>query len=315
MTRGIERYTSSAGFPVIRVHYTADPEKDPANPAGAEWLAHASNAIVGGLNSAQWRAEMEIDWGATGGELVFPQFHPFQNKIVVEPHEIPESWRVFGSFDYGHRNPSAFYFHAIDHDGTVHTVWEYYRAQSGYRDTARAIRASGFFPRLSYLPVADPSLWGETQQTENEVKSVAQLFFELPDAERIVFAKGKAGGDVTFAEKINGEFWKDLGAREPRWKIHKTCPKLIWELGKLRFSDWSAVQMQTHNLREQIVDRDNHGFDACKYFFTMFFQGAPKPEEEKYSALKKSDPLAYEEWQRIQDMFKPRDTMHSLFGG
>ena len=319
--RGVTRYRSRANVPCLRIHYTADPERDPQTPRGRAWYREAGNAIVGGYASSVWRQEQEIDWEATGGELVFPQLSIYKPQIRCAPFDVPETWRLFGSFDYGHRNPSAFYIHAIDYDRNPWTIWEYYEAGAGYKEQARAIRACPYFDRLSYLPVADPSLWGETQQTDNDVKSVAQLFFELSPEERVVFAKGKAGGDVTFAEKVNGDLWyvptnpaPDWKFR-PRWRIFPTCPKLIWELEKIRYQDWGATQQMTHNQREKIVDRDNHGFDSCKYFFTMFFFGPQRPENEKNAALKKSDPTAYEEWRRVEDMFKPKDEMHTLFGG
>ena len=305
--RGVEHYISRAGFTCIRLHYTADPDKDPSTPRGAAWFKRETSAIVGGTNSAQWRAEMEVDWTATGGELVFPQFSAYRSKIVVPPFTIPESWALFGSFDYGHRNPSAFYIHAIDHDGDVWTVWEFYNAGVGYRDTARAIRSCPLFVRLSCLPVADPSLWSQNQQGENAVKSVAQLFFELPEAERIVFAKGPAGGDVTFAEKVNGKLWKNLEAEAPKWRIFASCPKLIWEMEKIRYAEWGSTQQEVKNLREQIVDRDNHAFDSAKYFFMRFFFTPEREREEQYANLKHTDHAAYQEWTRVSELFKPKN--------
>lgn len=315
IVRGVKTYTSRGGFRVISIHYSADPDKDPATHAGAAWFKRETSSIVGGIQSAQWRSEMELDWEATGGDLVFPQFGAYRSKIVVPPlSQIPSSWRLYGSFDYGHRNPSAFYVHAIDHDGDVWTVWEYYQAGDGYRDTARAIRACPYFGLLCTLPVADPSLFADTQQQTNDVKSIARLFYELDEKERILFARGKAGPgcDVTFAEKINGEFWKDLEHRAPRWRIFATCPKLIWELEKIRFAEWSSSMQEVKNLREQIVDRDNHGFDSCKYFFMQFFGTPRRAEEDEMRELAKSDPLAYKEWVRVRDMFKPKPA--AIFG-
>lgn len=312
--KGVEHYTSGSGFRVIRIHYTADHDKDPTTPQGADWFRRETSSLVGGIKSSSWRSEMEIDWHATGGELVFPQFEAYKSNIVVAPFSIPETWSLYGSFDYGHRNPSAFYIHAIDYDGNVWTVWEYYRAGDGYRDTARAIRACPYYGRLSYLPIADPSLWGEDQQTENEVKSVAQLFFELPDHEQVIFAKGKAGGDVTFAEKINGEFWRapeepPKGWKfEPRWRIFGNCPSLISELARIRYAEWGSQQQEVKNLREQIVDRDNHAFDSCKYFFTRFFSSPLEKQQEPYLNLKASDPRSYEEWMAVSRLYQSNAT-------
>lgn len=267
--RGLEVRTSDAGFRVFRIHYSADPEKDPATPKGALWLESEVRGYPGGTKSAKWRQEMEIDWDAAGGDLVFPQLDQYLEQIFVDPFEIPTTWSLFASFDYGHRNPSAFHVHAIDHDGDWWTVWEYYKRGARYRDIAKAIRLCPYFDKLKYPPIADPSIWAMNQQTESGVKSLAQLWAELPKDEAIYFAQGKKGGDITFAEKVNGNMWyvdpkpSQDWKFSPRWRIFKTAPWLKWELAKIRYRDWSGTQQQFHNLKEEIVDRDNHAFDGC----------------------------------------------------
>lgn len=309
--KGIEERKSDAGFHCIRLHYTADPAKDPATPEGAAWLQNELRGYPGGMQSAAWRQEMEIDWDAAGGDLVFPQLQVYDDEIFVPPFDIPESWSLYGSFDYGHRNPSAFHVHAIDHDGDWWTVWEFYKKGCGYRVISQAIRACPYYGRLAYPPVADPSIWALNQQTDNGVKSLAQLFAELPPDEAVYFAQGKKGGDITFAEKVNGEMWyvdpKPLAGWEftPRWRVFKTCPMLRWELRKIRYQDWSGTQQMTHNLREEIVDRDNHAFDGAKMFATMFFGTPDRPKERKYEHLKAVDPRSYQEWKRLDEMSRP----------
>jgi hypothetical protein len=325
MSKGIEHYDSEPGFHCIRLHYSADPAKDPATPEGTIWLENELKGIPGGIASAQWRQEYEIDWDAAGGELCFPQMDVYKSQIVVAPFDIPETWSLYGSFDYGHRNPSSFHVYAIDYDGDVWVVWEYYRSGRGYRQIAKAIRESPFFNKLCYLPIADPSIWAKTQQTEdgNELKSVAQLFFELPESERITFAPGKKGGDVTVAEKINGDMWyapdpKDRPADwqfKPRLKIFATCPLMIWELGKLRYKDWSGTMQEQRNLQESIVDKDNHAFDDLKMFMTMFFMAPTQEAPDKYEKLKHEDPVSYAMWKSVAQMHDEEATTKGTMGG
>lgn len=305
--KGIEHYTSAPGFHVIRVHYTADPEKDPSTQKGSEWLENEIKGIPGGIASAQFRQEYEIDWDAAGGELVFPQFEIFRDRITLAPFTVPDSWSLYGSFDYGHRNPSSFHVYAIDHDGDVYSIWEYYQSGKGFKQISKAIRACPYFNKLAYLPIADPSIWAKTQQTEdgNEMKSIAQLFFELPEDERIVFAPGKKGGDITVAEKINGDMWnmeRLKSGKTPRLRIFANCPMQIWELGKLRYKDWSGSMQEQRNLQESIVDKDNHAWDDLKMFLAMFFMAPGVQEEEKYEKLKREDPASYQEWMAVARM-------------
>jgi hypothetical protein len=308
--KGVKHYTSDAGFHCIRVHYSADPEKDPATPIGAHWFEGAVKGYPGGTKSSAWRQEMEIDWESSGGELVFPQLTDYEERIVINPFEIPESWDCYGSFDYGHRNPSSFHIYAIDHDGNVYAAWEYYMAGKGYKSIADAIRSCPYWDRMQYLPIADPSIWAKNQQNqvggdENDMKSIAQLFTELPAASRIWFAPGKKGGDITVAEKINGLLWNedDLKKGEkPRLYIFKTCPMQIWEMKKLRYADWSATMQEQRNIKEEIVDRDNHAFDDLKMFLTMFFASPDEPKPPKMQKLKEIDPVSYNEWISVAKM-------------
>lgn len=79
--KGIEHFKSAAGFHVIRVEFKADPTKDPDTPEGQKWLENEIRGIPGGIASSQFRQEYLIDWDAAGGELVFPQFDTYREKI------------------------------------------------------------------------------------------------------------------------------------------------------------------------------------------------------------------------------------------
>ena len=307
--RGVKHYTCDIGYHVIRIHYTADPDKDPATPKGKAWFDNAVKGYTGGTKSSAWRQEMEIDWDSTGGELVFPQLQEFEEQIFVRPYTIPDTWALYGSFDYGHRNPSSFHVYALDHDANIHAVWEYYQAGKGYRQIAKAIRACPYFDRLNFMPIADPSIWAKNQQVmggdDNEMKSIAQLFMELPPKEQIVFCPGKNGGDITVAEKINGDIWNEAALRageKPKLFIFQTCPMMMWELKKLRYADWSATMQEQRNIKEEIVDRDNHSFDDLKMFITMFFSAPGQTNAPKYQKLKETDPVSYQEWVSVAKM-------------
>jgi hypothetical protein len=74
--------TTSLGFRVLRLHYSADPDKDPATKPGEAWYAEARR----GMPDARWRQEYELDYGALSGQLVFPTF---EETIHVVPSQVP----------------------------------------------------------------------------------------------------------------------------------------------------------------------------------------------------------------------------------
>lgn len=43
------------------------------------------------------------------------------------------------------------------------------------------------------------------------------------------------------------------------------CPNLLWELMRCRREKLNAQQLQSRNISERFVDKDNHARDAMKY--------------------------------------------------
>jgi hypothetical protein len=80
--KGLGVRTTSLGFRVLRLHYSADPDKDPATEHGARWYEEARK----GMPDARWRQEYELDYGALSGQLVFPTF---EETIHVVPDQLP----------------------------------------------------------------------------------------------------------------------------------------------------------------------------------------------------------------------------------
>lgn len=89
MTKGMSTRVTSLGFHVLRLRYDADPDKDPATEQGRRWLKQAES----GMSDARWRKEYEIDYGALGGQLVFPEFD-ISTHIVEQRTLDPREWTV-----------------------------------------------------------------------------------------------------------------------------------------------------------------------------------------------------------------------------
>lgn len=74
--KGLKKWRTPDGIFVIRLHYTADPDRDPETPAGKEWLTRmlAQGRYPGGIKGKAWKKEQEIDFTLFGGKSVYPQF-------------------------------------------------------------------------------------------------------------------------------------------------------------------------------------------------------------------------------------------------
>lgn len=269
--KGVQDGISAEGIQLIRIHYSADPNKDPDTPKGTEWLATELQGYRG-KTDPRWRKEMEIDFSAHGGQLLFPYLLEHEKAIFVRPYNI-DGLRLAAGLDYGTRNPSAFEVLAKGNDQDIQVVWEYYeppkrkdetdeavRARKGYKSLTAAIKKCPYFD--SKLPIlADPSLWNKTQEAANskEITSVAELFKQ----EGVILTPGQRGRDFACYERLDNDFWET--PPNPKLTIFQNCEWLWWELKRLRFDEYTEATQVNRNLKEQIVDRDNHAWDAFKY--------------------------------------------------
>ncbi|MDD5095662.1 MAG: hypothetical protein PHV74_14995 [Dehalococcoidia bacterium] len=272
--KGIHQTTTHDGVHVFRLHYSADPSKDPSTPEGAEWLQRELVGYPGGLNDPRWRREMEIDFDAFAGQLLFPYLLEYQDVILCEPvSKVPVHWQVTAGLDYGTRNPSAFELTGWDRKtGNPTTFWEYYQApktkqegdeefrkRKGYLILANAIKSNPFWKHMqdhNVVITADSSLWNKNQETKYGLRSVAYLLEE----QGIVMTpatKGK-GSDMAWYEMVSSRMWSN--PKQPIWRITRNCTWLWKELQGLRFAEHSASASETHNEKDEIVDKANH---AC----------------------------------------------------
>jgi len=261
LPKGMRSWETRDGIVVLETHYSADPDKDP-DRNGKSWLIEAVKGYPGGMKSSGWRREMEIDWDIMGGDPVFEFLLDHDSKIFTPrlSHDvIVNDLELFGGFDYGIRNPSAFEVWGADKAGNLYAVWEYYKSGDTYKETAAAIKSCPFYSKLRYIK-ADPSIWARTQQTANGIKSISELFSE----EGIHFQPGRRGADVPVSERFLGDYWAEPD--KPRAFITSACPQLRREMTNLRWKEHrSALVAATKNNPEEIVQKDNHGYDATAY--------------------------------------------------
>jgi hypothetical protein len=108
-------HRTKGGIPVLSIHYSADPERDPE--IHPEWKRTERRTYS---SQAAWDREQEMVDEAGGGELVFADtLTTYWNRIVItDPNWQPSPhWRVEAGFDHGKTNPTALLRAYIDGDG------------------------------------------------------------------------------------------------------------------------------------------------------------------------------------------------------
>ncbi len=279
--KGVWLKKNSQGVPVVTVHYTADPDKDPATERGQKWLEATIVDYLGGVSSAKWRKEMEIDFTVGIGEPVFEYLVKMEHEIKFSPSELTEPFldtcKFYAGLDWGTRNNTAFTVVAEDLKGNFWVVWEWSDKKKTPEEVARELRACPFFSRLEWI-AADPTMWTENQARKEGYTSFARILTEeIPEDLRLNLMPAHGRLDMAAITKLHA-WWKAL---PPKLRISEMCVILWRELMNLRFMDTSGDK----NPSEKLVDKDNHEWDTLKYIILSHPTAGVHEEKVKYGTF------------------------------
>jgi hypothetical protein len=239
------------GFVICTLHYSANPSKrDP------RWITEAK----GGLSPAKWAREYEIEYFATMGEKVFPEFTNHRDLFVIKPPypEVPVTIPCWGGFDYGTRNPSSFHVYTIIGD-IIYSIWELFDPCKNLPDFASRMLACPYWGQIKYIST-DPKLWAKDQQTrEGSLTSIQQLFWDNGVRKMIRGIQD----DQAFIARMH-QLLKD--PENPGFQVWDHCVNQIRELSTAMYVSMSEKQLLSKSYNEAIEDKDNHSLDDLKYF-------------------------------------------------
>lgn len=117
MLKGIEHWINKGNeFGVIKLHYSADPDKDPATKAGREWVAAAKR----GMPKEGWEQNYEINWASGAGKPVYPDF----NRRQTEKLKWRPEWIIHRGWDRGYYHPAC-HWSCLDNTTSPRWLWLY----------------------------------------------------------------------------------------------------------------------------------------------------------------------------------------------
>ena len=118
---------------------------------------------------------------------------------VIEPFDIPDTWRVYRSFDFGYAKPFSVGWWAMDFDGRLYRILELYGCVPGEPDTGVRWTPEQIFEQIRtteathpYLRgrdirgVADPAIWDASRG--DSIADIADrygVYFEPGDHKRL----------------------------------------------------------------------------------------------------------------------------------
>ena len=200
---------------------------------------------------------------------------------VIAPFDIPRSWRVYRSYDFGYAKPFSCAWWAVDHDGVIYRILELYGCtdtpDEGVRWTPeqqfRKIRQMEdehpWLKGRDIQGVADPAIW-DTSRGES--------IYETALRYRIYFQKGDN-------RRLPG--WMQMHYRlsfdsegYPQMYIFNTCRAFVRTVPALLYSSTDVEDLDTR--------QEDHVADESRYF-CMSRPIAPRCETAQVQAGE--DPL------------------------
>ncbi len=264
--KGISRRRTKLGFNILRLHYTADPEKDPATQAGKRWYDEARK----GMSAARWAQEFEIDYGALSGQLVFPEWDDSTHVVPcrkLEPHE----WTMWMACDPHPRTPHAFVWLAVNREGemVVPFAWWPKQPQAGdprltVKDYAEKLKLIhhhlGFEPRYMLMDVAGRSMNATEEHS----------YFDAYREVGLHFRPAKKNRDMSGFELINEALKPkpySVGDEEklrPLLTVMDDNDELVYQIRHLRFAEWRG-NVVDKNDPQMPVEKRRHLVDGLCY--------------------------------------------------
>lgn len=202
---------------------------------------------------------------------------------VIEPFPIPESWKIVRGFDFGYAKPFSVGWYAVDHQGKVYRIREYYGCtgepnvgvQLNPYEIAKNIREieenDPILKGRSIQGVADPSIWDESRG-----ESVARMMERSP-----YFVHWSPGDNTRLPGKMQFHYrlaFDDNG--ECMFQVFTTCTEFIRTFPALIYSERKPEDIDT--------DMEDHIYDECRY---VLMERPIAPRENVLQRIDMDDPL------------------------
>ena len=243
------------------------------------------------------QAFLHGDWDIYEGQA----FEEFNREIhVVEPFEIPKDWRRWRSADNGYTDPFAWFWFAVDYDGTVYIYREFTRERKDekltYSEQAKKVVELSRYRKLTYsdpdkkepiglkeydepcgFTVVGHDAWAshplaERKSGSSKGKTIIDYYAEGGLKDCIPCINDRRLRKATWHEYLRPFEGVD-GKLTAKVKIFSTCEMLIETL---------PMQVEDEKDSEKVAESDiDHWYDGAGYgLIAWHSKQTPEPKEE-----------------------------------
>ena len=240
------------------------------NPYLANDGAYEANLLS--LPEMQRRQLLEGDWAVATG-AAFPEFR--QSVHVVDPFEIPDTWRRFRSCDYGYSSFSAVHWFAIDPSYETLIVYrELYLSKHTGRDLAKAVMEAEKGENISY-GILDSSCWHNRGQIGPSIaEEMVAMGCKWRPSDRT------AGARVAGKNRFHEVLKVDPETNMAGIVFFNTCRQIIADLPVIPSDPKGSDDIDPRYASDHAYDSVRYGIMSRPRAFSPFDMGRGIPERK-----------------------------------
>jgi hypothetical protein len=263
-----DTHPDKAGKPLFQRRFIPASLYD--NPYLANDGAYEANLLS--LPEMQRRQLLEGDWAVASGAA----FTEFRTHIhVVDPFEIPDTWRKFRSADYGYSSHSAVHWYAIDPSYNTLIVYrELYVSKHTGRDLAKAVLEAENGEKLSY-GVLDSSCWHQRGQLG---PSIAEEM--ISQGCRWRPSDRSRGSRVAGKNRLHELLKVDEDTQMPGIVFFNTCRQIIADLPTIPSDPKGTDDIDPRYASDHAYDSIRYGIQSRPRAFSAFDDGRGIPQQQ-----------------------------------
>jgi hypothetical protein len=242
------------------------PSKLSDNPHVNPEYARDLQALDGKLRAAF----LDGDWDVFAGQM-FPEVK--RDRHVIEPIELPASWKRYNGLDWGFTKPWSVLWGAVDEDGRVWIYREIYKTHIGEITQAEMILAAETAGEHVAVRFADDAMWA----TRGDAKPISQVYAD--NGVHLAQAGKGAGSRVTGWQRVRSYLTEAPACPHHRAHGWTTCPKIhIFSTVTELYRELTDLPHATKGDPEDAdTTASDHAADALRYLLTNLGGGPEFP--------------------------------------
>ena len=216
------------------------------------------------MPEAERKALLYGDWDSFSGQ-VFTEWRnnpdhyaDRRNTHVISPFLIPESWSIWCGLDWGYAKPFSVAWYAVDHDGRMYRIREYYGC-TGTPNTGVKLEPTVVAHKIREIEADDPNLKGRTIHRVGDPaiwqSDGTESIGDLMERQHVYFERGdhaRISGKMQCHHRLT---FDEDGI--PMFYCFDTCKHFIRTVPALVYDETDVEDIDT--------DGEDHIYDEWRY--------------------------------------------------